>query len=153
MIREIRLCMALQKCRTDRILLGGDHPSQTTHQTVSPLQRVRTQIIKGPYLAGLEMDMEDFKKNRTKSIVFGWLTFLIPMGLGHLKSWGRQLLSQLLYQQSELLSGTPALQYQPENNGGEQGGESVYFAFYGREPECVTECINQCIMDFREQQE
>lgn len=23
------------------------------------------------------------------------------------------------------------LQYQPENNGGEQGGESVYFAFYG----------------------
>ena len=36
------------------------------------------------------------------------------------------------------------LQYQPENNGGEQGGESVYFAFYGREPECVTECINQC---------
>ena len=34
------------------------------------------------FLAGLEMDMEDFKKNRTKSIVFGWLTFLIPMGLG-----------------------------------------------------------------------
>ena len=30
-------------------LFGGDHPSQTTHQTVSPLQRVRTQIIKGPY--------------------------------------------------------------------------------------------------------
>ena len=25
------------------------NPSQTTHQTVSPLQRVRTQIIKGPY--------------------------------------------------------------------------------------------------------
>ena len=34
------------------------------------------------FLAGLEMDMEDFKKNRTKSFVFGWLTFLIPMGLG-----------------------------------------------------------------------
>ena len=34
------------------------------------------------FLAGLEMDMEDFKKNRTKSIVFGWLTFLSPMGLG-----------------------------------------------------------------------
>lgn len=34
------------------------------------------------FLAGLEMDMEDFKKNRTKSIVFGWLTFLVPMGLG-----------------------------------------------------------------------
>ena len=34
------------------------------------------------FLAGLEMDMEDFKKNRTKSVVFGWLTFLIPMALG-----------------------------------------------------------------------
>ena len=34
------------------------------------------------FLAGLEMDMEDFKKNRTKSFVFGWLTFLIPMVLG-----------------------------------------------------------------------
>lgn len=34
------------------------------------------------FLAGLEMDMEDFKKNRAKSLVFGWLTFLIPMALG-----------------------------------------------------------------------
>ena len=32
-----------------RYAFGGDHPSQTTHQTVSPQQRVRTQIIKGPY--------------------------------------------------------------------------------------------------------
>ena len=35
--------------RSLRYTFGGDHPSQTTHQTVSPLQRVRTQIIKGPY--------------------------------------------------------------------------------------------------------
>ena len=35
--------------RSLRYAFGGDHPSQTTHQTVSPLQRVRTQIIKGPY--------------------------------------------------------------------------------------------------------
>ncbi len=34
------------------------------------------------FLAGLEMDMEDFKKNRAKSFVFGWLTFLVPMVLG-----------------------------------------------------------------------
>lgn len=34
------------------------------------------------FLAGLEMDMEDFKKNRTKAFVFGLLTFLIPMLLG-----------------------------------------------------------------------
>lgn len=34
------------------------------------------------FLAGLEMDMDDFKKNRTKGFVFGMFTFLIPMGLG-----------------------------------------------------------------------
>lgn len=34
------------------------------------------------FLAGLEMDMDDFKKNRTKGLVFGLWTFLIPMGLG-----------------------------------------------------------------------
>ena len=35
--------------RSLRYTFGGDHPSQTTHQTVSSYQRVRTQIIKGPY--------------------------------------------------------------------------------------------------------
>lgn len=34
------------------------------------------------FLAGLEMDMDDFKKNRTKGLSFGMFTFLIPMGLG-----------------------------------------------------------------------
>ena len=34
------------------------------------------------FLAGLEMDMEDFKKNKSKGIVFGLLTFIIPMVLG-----------------------------------------------------------------------
>lgn len=34
------------------------------------------------FLAGLEMDMDDFKKSRTKGLVFGMFTFLIPMGLG-----------------------------------------------------------------------
>ncbi len=34
------------------------------------------------FLAGLEMDMDDFKKNRTKGLAFGMFTFLIPMGLG-----------------------------------------------------------------------
>ncbi|MDR0940345.1 MAG: cation:proton antiporter [Mediterranea sp.] len=34
------------------------------------------------FLAGLEMDMEDFKKNQGKSLTFGLLTFLIPMALG-----------------------------------------------------------------------
>lgn len=34
------------------------------------------------FLAGLEIDMADFKKNRTKSLVFGLYTFLVPMILG-----------------------------------------------------------------------
>ena len=34
------------------------------------------------FLAGLEMDMDDFKKNRIKGLVFGLWTFIIPMVLG-----------------------------------------------------------------------
>ena len=34
------------------------------------------------FLAGLEMDMEDFRKNKVKGMVFGLLTFIIPMALG-----------------------------------------------------------------------
>lgn len=36
------------------------------------------------FLAGLEIDLGDFKKNSTKSIVFGLYTFVIPMALGTL---------------------------------------------------------------------
>ena len=32
-----------------RYAFGGDHPSQTTHQAVSPQPRVRPQTAKGPY--------------------------------------------------------------------------------------------------------
>lgn len=34
------------------------------------------------FLAGLELDMDDFKKNRLKGIIFGLLTFVFPMGIG-----------------------------------------------------------------------
>ena len=34
------------------------------------------------FLAGLEMDMEEFKHNQSKSIVFGALTFFIPITIG-----------------------------------------------------------------------
>ncbi len=34
------------------------------------------------FLAGIEMDMEEFKHNRSKSIVFGALTFFIPITIG-----------------------------------------------------------------------
>lgn len=35
------------------------------------------------YLAGIEIDVEEFKKNSSKSLVFGLLTFSIPMVLGY----------------------------------------------------------------------
>ncbi|MGZ8550112.1 MAG: cation:proton antiporter [Chitinophagaceae bacterium] len=34
------------------------------------------------FLAGLELDMAGFKKNKYKSLMFGFFTFAIPMGLG-----------------------------------------------------------------------
>jgi Kef-type K+ transport system membrane component KefB/nucleotide-binding universal stress UspA family protein len=34
------------------------------------------------FIAGLEIDLEEFRKNRTKSVVFGIYTFLIPIILG-----------------------------------------------------------------------
>ncbi len=34
------------------------------------------------FLAGLEVDMNEFRKNRWRSLVFGMFTFLIPMGMG-----------------------------------------------------------------------
>ena len=35
------------------------------------------------FLASLEMDMEGLKKNRTRGIVFGLITFLIPLAIGY----------------------------------------------------------------------
>ena len=34
------------------------------------------------FVAGIDMDMNDFKQNKNKSIVFGILTFIIPMIIG-----------------------------------------------------------------------
>ncbi|MBI1836335.1 MAG: cation:proton antiporter [Flavobacteriia bacterium] len=34
------------------------------------------------FMAGLELDMKEFKKYRTKSFTFGFLTFIIPISLG-----------------------------------------------------------------------
>ena len=39
------------------------------------------------FLAGLEMDMDDFRENKNKSIVFGALTFIVPLILGWLGSY------------------------------------------------------------------
>src|SRR6056297_3363919 len=36
------------------------------------------------FLAGLEIDIKDFQKNKTRSITFGALTFVLPFGLSYL---------------------------------------------------------------------
>src|SRR5689334_4889341 len=39
----------------------------------------KTGLLYIMFLAGLEIDMQEFKYNRNKSLVFGALTFLIPI--------------------------------------------------------------------------
>ncbi|MFN3640903.1 MAG: cation:proton antiporter, partial [Flavobacterium sp.] len=39
------------------------------------------------FLAGLEIDLAEFKKNSAKSLVFGLLTFSIPMTIGTLAGY------------------------------------------------------------------
>jgi len=39
------------------------------------------------FLVGLELDLKDFKKNQDRSLVFGVLTFFIPLGLGFITSF------------------------------------------------------------------
>src|SRR5690606_19157380 len=34
------------------------------------------------FIAGLELDMNEFKKSRNKSILFGFLTFIVPISIG-----------------------------------------------------------------------
>jgi Kef-type K+ transport system membrane component KefB len=51
------------------------------------------------FLAGLEIDLNDFRANKNRSLVFGLLTFTIPMALGTLVSFyflGYNLLASLL---------------------------------------------------------
>ena len=34
------------------------------------------------FIAGLELDLNEFKSHRNKSLVFGFFTFIIPLGIG-----------------------------------------------------------------------
>lgn len=43
----------------------------------------KTGLLYIMFLAGMEIDMQEFKHNRNKSIVFGFLTFIIPISIGY----------------------------------------------------------------------
>lgn len=63
------------------------------------------------FLAGLEIDLADFKKNSRKSLVFGMYTFLIPMALGTVGglyilqlSWNTSLLLASMFASHTLIA-------------------------------------------------
>jgi Kef-type K+ transport system membrane component KefB len=63
------------------------------------------------FLAGLEIDLADFKKNSSKSFVFGMYTFLVPMGLGILAggwvlelSWASTILLASMFASHTLIA-------------------------------------------------
>ena len=43
------------------------------------------------FLAGLEMNMGDFKETRNKALVLGLLAFIVPIGIGFVDVYKRQL--------------------------------------------------------------
>lgn len=43
----------------------------------------KTGLLYIMFLAGLEIDMQEYKQNRTKSLLFGALTFFIPITIGY----------------------------------------------------------------------
>lgn len=55
------------------------------------------------FIAGLELDLHEFKANRDKSLVFGALTFFIPLGIGYpicyyllgFDEWGSLLIASI----------------------------------------------------------
>lgn len=63
----------------------------------------KTGLLYIMFLAGLEIDMQEFRHNRNKSIVFGALTFLIPIVIGyfvciyifHFSLWSSVLLASM----------------------------------------------------------
>jgi Kef-type K+ transport system membrane component KefB len=63
------------------------------------------------FTAGLEIDLEEFRKNRVKSLVFGLFTFLIPMSIGTVTvyyllnfSWPASFLMASLFASHTLLA-------------------------------------------------
>lgn len=63
----------------------------------------KTGLLYIMFLAGLEIDMQEYRQNQSKSIVFGALTFIIPIILGfavciyvfHLSFWAALLLASM----------------------------------------------------------
>lgn len=81
----------------------GPHATHIIESTTSFELLSKTGLLYIMFLAGLEIDMHEFKHNRNKSIVFGVLTFLIPIIIGyfvciyvfHFSLWSSILLASM----------------------------------------------------------
>jgi len=81
----------------------GPHSFHIIESTNSFELLSKTGLLYIMFLAGLEIDMQEFKQNRSKSIVFGALTFLIPISIGyfvciyifHFSLWSSVLLASM----------------------------------------------------------
>lgn len=65
------------------IIIGPNSPFHVIESANSFELLSKTGLLYIMFLAGLEIDMHEFKQNRNKSIVFGALTFLIPIVIGY----------------------------------------------------------------------
>jgi Kef-type K+ transport system membrane component KefB len=64
-------------------IIIGPHSIHIIESTTSFELLSKTGLLYIMFLAGLEIDMQEFRQNRNKSIVFGALTFLIPIIIGY----------------------------------------------------------------------
>jgi Kef-type K+ transport system membrane component KefB len=65
-------------------IIIGPHSFHIIESTNSFELLSKTGLLYIMFLAGLEIDMHEFNNNKNKSLVFGALTFLIPITLGYL---------------------------------------------------------------------
>ncbi|MBA3663544.1 MAG: cation:proton antiporter [Bacteroidetes bacterium] len=84
-------------------IIIGPHSIHIIESTNSFELLSKTGLLYIMFLAGLEIDMHEFRHNRNKSIVFGALTFLIPITIGyftciyifHFSLWSSVLLASM----------------------------------------------------------
>jgi Kef-type K+ transport system membrane component KefB len=62
----------------------GPHTLHIIEKSTSFELFSKTGLLYIMFLAGLEIDMHEFKQNRSKSVVFGAFTFFIPITIGYL---------------------------------------------------------------------
>lgn len=65
-------------------IIIGPHSFHIIESTNSFELLSKTGLLYIMFLAGLEIDMHEFNNNKNKSLVFGALTFLIPITLGYI---------------------------------------------------------------------